>query len=188
MVETAQRMTLEEFLALPERKPALEFEDGMVTQKVSPKGRHGVLQSFLATWLNNRIAPQRLGLTITELRVSFAGMSRVPDVAVYRWERIPRDASGRVVDDFFEPPDIAIEIVSPKQSINRLFRRCLSYVHAGVQAAVLIDPSDESVLVVRPGRETVALRAGETLDSSDIIPDLRLEVAALFEALKGWPS
>ena len=34
MALTEPRMTLEEFLALPEREPALEFEDGVVTQKV----------------------------------------------------------------------------------------------------------------------------------------------------------
>jgi hypothetical protein len=52
-----------------------------------------------------------------------------------------------------------------------------------VLVAVLIDPSDESIVVVRPGRKTNALTAGDTLDLSDIIPDLRLDVAALFESL-----
>jgi Uma2 family endonuclease len=36
------------------------------------------------------------------------------DFAVYRWRRIPVDADGRIVDDFLEPPDIAIEIASPE--------------------------------------------------------------------------
>jgi hypothetical protein len=37
-------MTLVEFLALPEEEPALEFADGRVEQKVSPKGKHSGLQ------------------------------------------------------------------------------------------------------------------------------------------------
>lgn len=32
-----KRMTLDEFLALPEEEPALEYGEGVVTQKVSPK-------------------------------------------------------------------------------------------------------------------------------------------------------
>jgi hypothetical protein len=43
MAITRRRMTLEEFLRLPEEKPALEFLEGTVTQKVSPQGKHGRL-------------------------------------------------------------------------------------------------------------------------------------------------
>ena len=47
-----------------------------------------------------------------------AGASRVPDVAVYRWARIPRDDGGEIKDDFLEPPDIAIEIMSPRSGLT----------------------------------------------------------------------
>lgn len=184
MTATYTRLTLDEFLALPEKKPALEFEDGMVTQKVSPKGRHSVLQFATASHVDAIIRPRRLGRAFTELRETFAGLSRVPDVSVYRWDRIPRDAEGRVADDFLEPPDIAIEIASPGQRLNALLRRCRTFVANGVQAAVLIDPADESVRVVRAGQEPIRLGRGETLDLSDIIPHLRLDISALFDALK----
>ena len=39
-----RRMTLEEFLHLPERKPALEYDDGVITKKVSPKSNDVALQ------------------------------------------------------------------------------------------------------------------------------------------------
>jgi Uma2 family endonuclease len=49
----AQRLpTLEQFLCLPERKPALEYGDGVVTRKVSPKGRHSALQDELVERFN----------------------------------------------------------------------------------------------------------------------------------------
>ena len=108
----------------------------------------------------------------------------MPDVAVYRWDRIPRDAQGRIVYDFLEPPDVIFEIISPGQSTNRLIRRCLTYVRGGVQAALLVDPRDESIVMIRPGAEPVTLRAGETLDLSDLIPGPQLDVAALFAALR----
>ena len=43
MAVAGRRMTLEEFLALPEEEPALEYADGEVTQKVSPNCWHGKL-------------------------------------------------------------------------------------------------------------------------------------------------
>ena len=101
MAISQQPLTLEEFLKLPEKKPALEFEDGVVTQKVAPKGRHSALQFDLAERFNHFARPLRLARAFPELRTTFGGVSRVPDVAVYRWERIPRDAAGDVADDFW---------------------------------------------------------------------------------------
>src|SRR5205823_1603434 len=118
-----QRMTLEEFLKLPEKKPALEFEDGMVTQKVPPKGRHAALQAAMVGLVNSITLPSKTARALPELRTTFAGRSRVPDVAIYLWDRVPRDTRGRIADDFFDPPDVAIEIVSPGQSVNRLIQR-----------------------------------------------------------------
>jgi Uma2 family endonuclease len=183
MVAVGSRISLEEFLALPERKPALEYEDGMVTRKVSPKGRHSRLQTWVAREINAQTEADKRALAFTELRATFATLSRVPDVAVYRWDRIPRDPQGRVADDFFDPPDIAIEILSPGQRINQQIRRCLSFLAAGVRLAVLIDPQDEMVLLVRPGGQIVALQRGDVLDLGDAIPGLRLDVAAIFDAL-----
>jgi Uma2 family endonuclease len=51
--------TLDEFLKLSEAKPALEYADGEITQKVSPKGQHSGLQYFLSEWINQASRPQR---------------------------------------------------------------------------------------------------------------------------------
>jgi Uma2 family endonuclease len=107
----------------------------------------------------------------------------VPDVAVYRWERIPRDASGRVADDFSEPPDIAVEIASPDQSANALVRRCLWYVANGVSVALLVDPVDESVIAFRSNGQVSALFALDRIDLDEVLPDLALTVEQLFSAL-----
>ena len=184
MTQIADRLTLQQFLALPEEEPALEYDCGEVTQKVSPKGRHSALQLDTASFIDRRIRRRKHGRAFTELRASFANMSRVPDIAVYRWDRIPVDVDGNIVDDFFEPPDVAVEIISPGQSVNRLIRRCLTFLRAGVKATDLIDPPDRSIVVMRRDERAVILREGEELDLSDVIPELRLDVKAVFAALK----
>src|SRR5262245_1397536 len=93
-------ITLEEFLRRPERKPALELEDGVVQQRMTPKGRHSLLQGEFVYFFRHATGRRRRLIALPELRVTFGGFSRVPDVAVYRAERVPRDAAGRVVDDF----------------------------------------------------------------------------------------
>jgi Uma2 family endonuclease len=183
MAITEQRLTLEEFLALPEEKPALEYEDGEVTQKVAPKGRRSALQLGIAELVNRIARPDKLALALPELRSTYAGFSRVPDVSVYCWERIPKDAEGRIADDFSEPPDIAVEIASAEQSVDRLVRRCLWYMANGVTVALLIDPRDESVLLFLPGAAPVPLGQEDLIDLSRVVPGLQIRVHDLFAAL-----
>jgi Uma2 family endonuclease len=184
MAVTDRPMTLDEFLKLPEKKPALEFEDGRVTQKVSPKGRHSILQARVAEFLNRFAEPRKLAFAFPELRTTYAGASLVPDVAVYRWERIPRDDSGDVEDDFWEPPDIAVEIVSPQQSVASLVRRCVRFNENGVPIALLIDPRARSVVDFRPGAPPRSLLGEDAIDLSEVLPAFKLTVRELFDAMK----
>jgi Uma2 family endonuclease len=184
MAVTSSPLTLDQFLGLPEEKPALEFFDGVVIQKVSPKARHSALQVELAERINQSARPGKVARAFPELRATFADVSRVPDVAVYRWDRIPRDASGELEDDVLEPPDIAIEIVSPGQSVNALNRRCLWYVAHGVQIELLVDPVDRSVLAFRPHGRLSAWHGTERIDLSEVLPDFELTVEELFASLR----
>jgi Uma2 family endonuclease len=184
MAVAPTRLTLAEFLKLREEKPPLEFADGVITQKVSPKGRHSALQRELIKRLDHAAEIHRTAQVFPELRSHFAGASRVPDISVYRRDRIPLDANGLIADDFTEPPDVAIEIVSPEQSVNALVRRCVWYVAHGVQVALLVDPADESVLAFRGDEQPVAWRAEDRVDLREILPELALTVEELFASLR----
>jgi Uma2 family endonuclease len=178
-------MTLEAFLELPEEKPALELEaDGTVVQKMSPKGRHSRLQRRLSEAINQFAEKGRLGEAFPELRTIFGGAAYVPDVSVYRWERVPHDASGAVADDFVEPPDVAIEIVSPGQRVNALIRRSVWYVDNGVRVALVVDPDDESVLVFRSGQPTRAAQGGDAIDLAEVLPGFQLTAGQVFASLR----
>jgi Uma2 family endonuclease len=104
-------------------------------------------------------------------------------MSVYRWERIPRDASGRIANDVFEPPDLIVEIASPEQSVNALVRRCMWYVANGVQVAMLVDPADESVVAFRSGGGLSDWRDQNRIDVGEVLPDFALTVEELFASL-----
>jgi Uma2 family endonuclease len=184
MAVAPQQMTLEEFLALPEEKPALEYWDGGVIQKVSPKTQHSKLTIELADRIRRAALPHKIADVLPELRATFAGASVVPDLSVYRWERIPVNSQGRMENDLFEPPDIAIEIVSPEQSSTVLVRRCLWYVDNGVQIALLVDPDDDTILAFRPGQRPVVWRGTDRIDLSEVLPTFELTVEELFATLQ----
>jgi Uma2 family endonuclease len=184
VVAAEKSLSLEEFLRLPEAEPALEYEAGEVTQKVSPRGRHAILQLELGGLINQHARPRRLALAFSELRTTYDRRSTVPDVAVYVWDRIARTPDGQLADDYHAPPDLAVEIASPEQSATALLRKCLWYVAHGVRVALLVDPDDLTVLSFRPGAVPRPLRGDDAIDLSDLLPDFELTVSALFGVLR----
>lgn len=183
MVLSARPLTLAEFLSLPEAKPALEYFAGEVDQKVSPKAPHGILQLELGTFISTFSKPRRLARVFPETRVTFAGSSLVPDLIVLRWDRIPRDARGRVGGDIRVAPDIAVEIVSPGQTLANLRTRCRWYAENGVHLALLVHPDREWVQEFRAGQPARLLRGDDTIDFAPVLPGLTLRVADLFHEL-----
>jgi Uma2 family endonuclease len=177
-------LTLEQFLQLPEEKPALEFEDGTLTQKPVPLGQHSRLRGKLAEWVNGFAESRRLAIAFPELRTTYAGRSCVPDLVVYRWERIPWSPEDEVEDDFLLPPDVAIEIASPDQSIPVLRRKCQWYVAHGVPLALLVEPQARYVVVFRADQPAATLRGADRIDFDPVLPGLALSVDELFGFLK----
>ena len=181
----AQRpsLTLEQFLKLPETKPAREFHDGRITEKPLPKGKHSILQLRCATKLSLWAEPRRLGLAFPELRCTFAGRSIVPDVTYVAWDRIPREPSGAIADEFFLAPDLTVEILSPKQKPSDLTAKLKSCVANGCRMGLLINPYAETVNVFRPDHPSETLASGP-VDLSPVIEGLALTVEEVFGWLK----
>jgi len=60
MVQIPERaIALEEFLALPETKPASEYINGQVIQKPMPQGKHSKLQGKLVTAINQVVEDKK---------------------------------------------------------------------------------------------------------------------------------
>jgi len=180
-----RRLTLDEFLALPEEKPALELEsDGTVVRKASPQGQHSRLQLAMCERINRFAEPRRLALAFLELRVVFGRAAYVPDVSVFAWGRIPRTDEGEVANMFDSPPDIAIDIASPEQRTNSLVRRWLAYVDKDVSIALLVNPADRSVARFERDQIAHVLRDEDAIEFGTVLPGFSLRVADLFSALR----
>ena len=85
---TQQPLSIEEFLELPETKPASEYIDGQVYQKPM-QGKHSTMQIELSSAINQAGKPQKLTYALPELRCTFGGRSLVPDLSVFEWQRLP---------------------------------------------------------------------------------------------------
>lgn len=182
MVTTSSKpITLEEFLALPETKPATEYIDGKIIQKPMPKGKHSTIQGELTIALNSALKPQKTARAFPELRCTFGGRSIVPDVTVFTWDRIPRDANGEIADLFQAAPNWTIEILSPEQSQTRVTKNILHCLDNGTQLGWLIDPKEQSVIVYFPQRKIAFFEiATDVLPVPDFAEAFELTLGELF--------
>jgi Uma2 family endonuclease len=138
-IEKDQTISLEEFLALPETKPASEYAHGIITQKPMPKGKHSLIQFELASAINQQTKPAKLAYALPELRCTFAGRSIVADIAVIRWQNLPRDPDSDISNLFNHPPDWIIEILSPDQSSILVIEKILLCLKEGSELGWLLD-------------------------------------------------
>lgn len=104
-------------ITLPEAKPALEWVNGRVLQKVSPKRQHGIAQGRFYAALDAWAQDRRLGIVATEwrFRVQPPGEVRrplVPDVAYLSYARLPYEEQ-QVTDEPKVAPDAVVEVLSP---------------------------------------------------------------------------
>ncbi|WP_293072373.1 Uma2 family endonuclease [Moorena sp. SIO4A5] len=168
-------------MKLPETKPAREYINGEIVQKPMPKGKDSRLQLRLCNSINENAESQKIAYAFPELRCSFGIGSIVPDIAVFKWSRIPFDADGEVPNDFLLYPDWTIEILSSEQSSNRVIGNILYCLQHGCQLGWLIDPADRSILVFRPGQQPELLLGS---NQPSVLEDINLELTV--DRIFGW--
>jgi len=184
MIQVANhQLTLAEFLELPETQPATEFINSQIITKHIGQGEHSRLQYKFCLTINTIAESAKIACAFPELRCVFGGNAIVPDVTVFRWARIPFTSSGRIANRFEIHPDWSIEILSPDQSQTKVLGNLLHCCQHGTELGWLIDPEEETVLIVFPEQRVQLLRGDAPLP---VLPeiDLKLTVNQLF----GWLS
>lgn len=185
MVQTSsQHLTLEDFLKLPETKPASEYINGQIIVKPMPQGKHSAIQGELSPAINHVIKLSNIGRSFPELRCTFGGRSIVPDIAVYTTDRIPRDQTGKIANRFECSPDWIIEILSPDQNQTKVVKNILHCLKYGTQMGWLIDTEEETVFAYIPKQEIEVFETPNLiLPVPSFAQDFQLNLGALFNWL-----
>lgn len=183
--EKSAALTLEAFLALPETKPAQEYSQGAITQKPMPKAKHSTLQFELAAAINQQGKPEKIAYALPELRCTFRDRSIVPDIAVLRWQNLPRDEDGDIGDNVNRPPDWIIEILSPDQSVTLVMEKIIFCLEQGTELGWLIDPVVKAITVFAANLPRVYRREDTTpLTVLEGLEDWQITAPEIFDWLK----
>ena len=178
-------LTLEEFLELPETKPASEYIDGAIIQKPMPQGKHSILQRELSFALTAVFRSDKTAQAFPELRCTFGGRSIVPDIAIFRTQNIPRESNGDIANLFNHPPDWTIEILSPSQSHTKVVRNILHCIDHGTEMGWMLDSEEHCIFVYDSNKSVQVLdKSNEVLTVPKFAQKVQLKVEEIFGWLK----
>lgn len=187
MAVTPERMTLAEFLKLPEVKPALELRNGVVSQKAWTGGPRSALQIWIGSKFYEHAELAEVAQSFLNLRVLLDEDSYVLHVVVYLWDRIPEDDNGNLPVYPSTPPDLIVEVMAPDRPLDAEINRCRELIAHGVCVAILINPQSRTVYTARPDDVVVSYGAGDAIDLSDVVPGFQIALDRLFLRLRARP-
>ncbi|MBW4493116.1 MAG: Uma2 family endonuclease [Oscillatoria princeps RMCB-10] len=180
MVLVKDKLTLQEFLALPEADITCELVDGEAVPKMSPKLFHstltGALFVLLSQWSQNR---GRVGIewsvTLTRRGQDWVP---VPDLLYVSYSRLAADWMQNEACPV--PPELAIEIISPDQSFGEMSEKATDYLNAGVSRVWVVDPRAKSITIFYPDAPPQTKRGDAALTDS-LFEGLQLTPQQVFQ-------
>ena len=185
--QTIPSITLDRFLTLPETKPASEYIDGSIYQKPMPQGQHSRLQLKFCNTVNAVTEDKQIALALPELRCTFGGKSIVPDVAVFRWERLPINAEGEIENVFSIYPDWVIEILSPEQAPMRVISNILHCLKHRTEMGWLLFPKERSLLIFQRDRQPIEINSEINAAQKLLVPNfLEIDLNLTVDQVFGW--
>ncbi len=116
-------------------EPDCEYIDGRLVERHVGEYYHSILQSLLATHINNlrlQYGPKFRAFTEQRMRVS-AQRYRIPDVCVL-------ESGHKKTPVIMEPPVLTVEILSIDDSLVETVQKCQDYVVFGVPHIWIADP------------------------------------------------
>ena len=186
MQESALKLTPEGWLDVPQTRPATEYIDGRLVQKMSPRPKHWLLAGQLVARVNAWCDATGLGRCGPEadfdLTLPDGGRVRVvPDVVYLSYADVSKkDLHPESVPQ--RPPTVAFEIVSPNDPNRPTVQRKLdAYKKAGA-TVVVIDDQARTVTLHAGADQEKTFRENEILELG-AMPNFRLDLSDYFRAV-----
>lgn len=183
-------MTADELDALPTYGPGgdrrYELIRGELKEMSPTKPLHGIVCARLTVRLGGFVEEHALGEVFgaeTGFLVETDPDSLVgADAAFISNERL---ATVERFDKFFPfAPDLAVEVLSPSNTVQEIDEKVALYFAAGSRLVWVFNPKRRTVAVYRSPFDVRILGEADTLDGGDVLPGFTLDLSKLFANLK----
>ncbi len=181
MSTSTRHVTAAELFAMP-NNARRELVRGEVREMAPAGSNHGSVTNRFAYYLSRHVYANDLG----EVFAAETGFRlqknpdtvRGADVSFIAKARIPKD--GAPIGFWPGAPDLAVEVVSPGDTLEEVEEKVDDYLSAGARMVVVITPRRRTVTVHRPGANPVILRGANVLDAADVVPGFLCKISDIF--------
>lgn len=175
-------ITPEQFAALTDRKNFELVEGRLVARRMGNKASWVAFR--LAMRLHDFVKQHKLGWVFCgdtgfRLDPGRPNTVRKPDVSFVRMGRLPGEEPSDAYDQL--APDLAIESVSPNDTVRELEEKLEEYIDSGVRLIWVIHPELQSIKVYRPDGSITQLKSSEELSGEEVVPGFACKIADLFQ-------
>jgi Uma2 family endonuclease len=172
--------TADDLLTLPDGDH-YELVDGKLVEKdVGTKADY--IATKLARLLGNHCENPWIAWVLSEASYQFLpgrpNVVRKPDVSVIRLGRFPDEKLPDGHTRF--APDLAVEVVSPKDLYYEVDQKVSEYRAGGVPLIWIISPPSQTVLIRRLNGSVSEVGVAGELSGEDVVPGFRCRVADIF--------
>ena len=145
-------------------------------------GSHGERFASRGPFASDEKNPRRLqrnnSLTSGSSVASNPDTVRAPDIAFIGTERVLLTG---VPDKFWPgPPDLAVEVLSPDDTVYEVEEKVDEWLSAGAQAVWVVNPRKQTVVVHRLQAPVRTFTARDRLDGEDVLPGFSCDLAKVF--------
>jgi Uma2 family endonuclease len=157
-----------------------ELVNGHIVEK--PMGNpSGLVTADIASQLNRQLEGKGLVFSEGWLRCfpRRPKLLRRPDVVFAAMKHFPE---GQPIPEAFDfPPELAVEVTSPKNTIDEIEDKLEEYLEGGIPITWVAHPPRKLIRVFKPGRSVREYGMGDTIDPEPQLPGLLLRVADVFK-------
>lgn len=176
-------LTAEDLLRMPQESIRSDLTRGELIRMTPAGARHGQIAIKFGAKLDFFVTKRNLGIVFAAETGFILSRDpdtvRGPDVAFVLQERIPSEG----VPEGFWPmaPDLAVEVVSPGDTLAEVETKVCDYLEAGTRLVWVVNPKMQRVTEYRSLSDIRVLTSNDTLDGADVIPGFSLLLKELFE-------
>ena len=185
MIQLKNKLTIQEFLSLPESDTIYELVDGAALPKykneqMSPKFFHGSTTGSLFILLSKWA--QEKGRVVIEWSVRLTKNQQdwipVPDLTYVSYQRLPidwlKDEPCPVI------PELVIEIISSGQTFGDMIEKNTYYLQAGIDLVWVVDTVSQTITVLTSSSLPTTFRNQEIINHK-LLPDLQITPEEVFK-------
>lgn len=175
-------MTADELLAMPDDGYRYELVKGALIRMAPAGYQHGEIAMNIGTRLHEHVKRNNLG-SVYAAETGFVltqdpDTVRAPDAAFIRQELVEK--VGRTKGYWIGPPDLAVEVVIPGDTVTEVEEKVAEWLEAGARMVWVVSPKLRTVTVYRSLTDIVTLTEKDTLDGGDVVIGFQMKVPEIF--------